>query len=220
MEQKYYEESPGALGFFTLATPIAAAVDTVMNIPGANGATARLVITATGVAGLQHLIGRGRKIAYHCMGIYDKPESIKRVADFTYGAGIGAILTPAFHTLNEFILPFNNHVSVGDSSASGAIVGGITGLVGWMASDAYSHSWEISNTPSRKIKLPGVARLKALPTKTKKALAIGAALMSFVGTGAYYRYRHHHDMRRDNHYEAPNRIPQKSYSGLEASIYR
>jgi hypothetical protein len=190
VDSVYQDKMPGALGFFTLATPLAAAADTWKDVPASNGLANRMLITAVGLAGLQHLVSLGREEVYDFFNIYYRSEAAKRATDFTYGATVGAILNPTFHQVTQKLLNLEHIVPLQDSIITGGVVGGITGLVGWLASDAYAHSWEIKNTPSRSIKIPGAQYLKSLPKRVKKTLALGATLLSLGGTAEYYAHRY------------------------------
>ncbi len=185
----YDEEIPGSVGFFTLANPIAAVADTMQGVPAANGGFTRLVVTAAGLVGLQHGISSLRKKIYYHFDIYNRSETVKRVTDFTYGALVGAMINPPFHEVTKKVFQLQESTDFHDAVVTGAIVGGLTGLIGWMGSDGFSYAWERRNIPTRRLHLPGVEYVKQLSKSTKKVLALGATVLSLAGTSAWYAHR-------------------------------
>lgn len=182
---------PGALGFLTLANPMACVADSVLKVPAENGLATRMVVTAASLGGLQHVVSATRRHLYDSMNIYWMSERAKRIFDSAYGAVVGGLFNPCFHWLTKKMLHLQQTVPIEDAVVTGMAVGAATGLVSWLASDAYAHSWGVENTPSREIKIPGADYLKNLPSSIKKKLAIGTTILSLAGTAAFYTHSHY-----------------------------
>ena len=182
----YVNSLPAMVGFFAFTNPFSAAFEWWKQIPLENSILARGVTMAMAFAGVQLGVTTLRTQLYTLAGIVKSSESVKWAADTLYGAAVGAVLSPAFHTLTYQVAQLPRTTDFGSAVLTGSIVGAIGGGAAWLASDSFSYCYG-RKAPSRWT--PYAKQFTNLSQAAKRKVAAGTALASVIATLSIYDYR-------------------------------
>ncbi len=183
----YVNSLPAMVGFFAFTNPFSAAFEWWKEIPLENSILARGVTIAMAFAGVQLGVTTLRTQLYNLAGIVKSSESVKWTADTLYGAAVGAVLSPAFHTLTYQVAQLPRTTDFGSAVLTGSIVGAIGGGAAWLASDSFSYCYGRKNILSRWT--PYAKQFTNLSQAAKRKVAAGTALASVIATLSIYDYR-------------------------------